>query len=66
MAIENYFNVIEAAHRLRIHPESVKRLIRQGDLPAVKVGNVWLIDRDKLEVFAGTYTPKRGRKRRLI
>ena len=33
--LESYVNVIEAGHRLKVHPETVKRLCRQGDLPAV-------------------------------
>ena len=63
---DNYFNVIEAGRRLGIHPETVKRLCRQKDLPAVKVHNTWLIDKETLDNFAGTYIPKRGAKKRLI
>jgi hypothetical protein len=35
--LDDYFNVIEASRRLKVHPETVKRLCRQGDLPAVKL-----------------------------
>jgi excisionase family DNA binding protein len=64
--LDNYFNVIEAGRRLRIHPETVKRLCRQKDIPAIKVHNTWLIDRDILDNFAATYVPRRGAKKRLI
>ena len=64
--LDSYFNVIEASRCLRVHPETVKRLCRQGDLPAIKIHNTWLISRDTLENFAGTYSPKRGARRRLI
>ena len=64
--LDNYFNVIEAGRRLKVHPETVKRLCRQGDLPAVKLHNTWLISRDMLDNFAATYVPKRGAKRRLL
>lgn len=64
--LDNYFNVIEASRRLRIHPETVKRLCRQGDLPAVKIHNTWLITKDILNNFAGTYIPKRGARKKLI
>ncbi len=64
--LDNYFNVIEAGHRLKVHPETVKRLCRQGDLPAIKIHNTWLISRDTLDNFAGTYVPKRGARKRLI
>ena len=66
MPLENYLTANEAARRLRVHPETVKRLCRQGDLPAEKLGNSWLINLDVLEVFAGTYDPRPGAKRRLL
>ncbi len=64
--LDNYYNVIEASRRLKIHPETVKRLCRQGDLPAIKLHNTWLIRRDILDNFAATYVPKRGARPRLI
>ncbi len=64
--LDNYFNVIEASRRLKIHPETVKRLCRQGDLPAVKIHNTWLISGDFLDNFAGTYSPNRGARKKLI
>jgi len=62
----SYFNVIEVGRRLKVHPETVKRLCRQGDLPAIKIHNTWLINKDTLDNFAGTYIPKRGARKRLI
>jgi len=64
--LDNYFNVIEASHCLKVHPETVKRLCRQGDLPATKIHNTWLIAKDVLDNFAGTYIPKRGARRKFI
>jgi len=64
--LNNYFNVIEASHRLRVHPETVKRLCRQGDLPAIKIHNTWLITKDVLDSFAGTYNSQRGARKKLI
>jgi len=64
--LDNYFNVIEASHRLGVHPETVKRLCRQGDLPAIKIHNTWLITKDTLDSFAGTYIPQRGARKKLI
>ena len=66
MPLEDYLTVIEVARRLGVHPDTVKRLCRQGDIPATKIRNTWLIDKNKLEIFAGTYQPKRGGKRRLL
>jgi len=64
--LDNYFNVIEAGRILKIHSETVKRLCRQGDLPAVKIHNTWLIDKDTLDSFAGTYNPQCGARKKLI
>ena len=63
---DDYFNVIEAARRLKVHPETVKRLCRQGDIPANKLHNTWLIQKDTLDNFAGTYIPHRGARKKLI
>ncbi len=58
--LNNLINALEASHRLKVHPETIKRLIRQGDLAAVKLGNVWFIEKGELESFASTYTGERG------
>jgi excisionase family DNA binding protein len=39
----------EAAQYLRFHPSTVYRLARRGELPAVKVGKQWRLDRKVLE-----------------
>ena len=64
--LDDYYNVIEAGRRLKVHPETVKRLCRQGDIPAFKIHNTWLISGDILDNFAGTYIPKRGARRKLL
>ncbi len=64
--LENYVDVIEASRILAVHPETVKRLIREGKLAATKFGNKWIMERDRLQVFASTYDRKRGRKRTLL
>ena len=65
MALEDYLTANEAAQRLRVHPETVKRLCRQGDLPAEKIRNTWLNHFDILAAFAGTYDPRPGARKRL-
>ena len=64
--LENYIDVIEASNILDVHPETVKRLIREGKLTATKFGNKWIMDRDRLQMFANTYHGRRGRARRLL
>ena len=64
---EKYADVLEVSRRLDIHPESARRLVRQGRIPgAFKFGNKWLIERDKLEQFARTYNGRPGRKATLL
>jgi excisionase family DNA binding protein len=59
---EQYKDVRFAAKRLSIHPESVKRLIRLGKLPARKFANKWFIHKDVLEQFAKHYIPYPGNR----
>lgn len=64
--LDNYADLLEAGSRLSIHPDSVRRLIRQGKIPAFKFANKWLIRKDELEQFALTYDPRPGRKATLF
>lgn len=64
--LENFIGADEAAKLLKVHPETVKRLIRKKTLPATKVGNKWIIDRDQLMAFSGSYDGRRGRVRKLL
>lgn len=36
-------NVIEAAETLKVHPKTVEDLIRNGILPAAKIGRAWVM-----------------------
>jgi len=63
--LDTYLNVVEAAAILGVHWETVKRLCREGRIPAEKVHihNTWIIHKDKLEQFAITYNdPRRGKR----
>ena len=59
--LNGYFNTVEAAAFLGLHPETVKRLCRSGRLPAEKVHNTWLIHIDQLKLFKANYHENRGR-----
>ena len=65
-ALDNYADLLEAGSRLSIHPDSVRRLIRQGKIPAFKFANKWLIRKDELEQFALSYDSRPGRKATLF
>jgi excisionase family DNA binding protein len=62
---DQFKDVHFAANRLSIHPESVKRLIRLGKLPARKFANKWFIHQDELEQFAEHYIPYPGNRSKL-
>jgi excisionase family DNA binding protein len=65
---DNYVDLVEAARQLNIHPQSLRRLIKQKKVPAVLFGGKYLIERDKLEMFKANYDRRPGRKiiRKLI
>lgn len=62
----NFVGVHEAARRLDIHDESLRRLIRIGTIPATKIGGQWYIDKEQLNLFAATYDGKTGKRKRII
>ena len=64
--LDDYVTVADVAERLGIHPESVRRLIRQGKLPAKKFAQSWLVKRDVLEQFANGYDRRPGNKGTLF
>ncbi len=62
--LDNYVNVVEAAAVLGVHWETVKRLCREGRIPAEKVHNKWLIHKDSLRELTMNYNePRRGKRR---
>lgn len=60
-----YVSVPQAARQLAVHPETVRRLLRQGVLPGSKVGTLWFITKEDLHSFKATYDPRTGRKKRM-
>ena len=60
--LDNYLDLIDAASELCIHPQSLRRLIKQKKVPATLFAGRYLIERDKLEMFKSNYDPRPGRK----
>lgn len=44
-------SVREVARRLGVHPETIRRLIHDGRLEAVRIGRVLRVDSSELESF---------------
>ena len=65
---EQYVDLVEAAAELKIHPQSLRRLIKQKKLPAVLFAGKYIIERHVLDQFKSSYDPRPGRKplRRLL
>ena len=64
--LSNYVSTREAAKRLGIHEESLRRIIRIGTLPAEKMGGQWYIDKDQLNIFTNSYDAKSGKRKSMI
>jgi excisionase family DNA binding protein len=60
--LDEYVDVVEAGSILRVHWETVKRLCREGRIPAQKVHNKWLIHKNDLHRFAEAYDSRRGKR----
>jgi excisionase family DNA binding protein len=59
---DNYLDLVDAARILGIHPQSLRRLIKQKKVPAILFAGKYLIERDKLEMFKANYDSRPGRK----
>jgi len=64
--LKNYVNVREAARQIGIHEESLRRLLRMGSPPGVKIGGQWFIDREQLALFSATYDVRTGKRSQLL
>jgi excisionase family DNA binding protein len=51
---KHLFTVDEVADRLNLHVKTVRRFIREGRLPAKRIGKEYRITRAALDEFAGT------------
>ena len=57
--------VEQAAQRLKLHPRTVLRYIRDGRLPATRIGKSYRIEQSKLDGFAGVETGLAGASGKL-
>src|SRR5215469_2818768 len=49
----NLYTVEQAAERLKLHPKTVLRMIREGRLKAARIGKAYRIAGDDLDAMAG-------------
>ena len=57
---DHWLDIVEAARELGIHPQSMRRLIKQQRLPARMYRGKYLIDRDQLQNLQGQLRPPPG------
>ncbi len=50
---EPLLNLQEAARLLRMHPETLKRRARQGEIPGHKIGKRWYFRESELDAWVG-------------
>ena len=61
----NTYTVEEVAKALKLHPYTVRRLVREGKIPAFKVGGQWRFDLKEIDRWVKHQRPgKSGKKRR--
>ena len=58
---DHYLDADQASKLLGCHPETIKRHIRAGNLPASKIANKWFIEKAELHDFGSTYDCRVGR-----
>lgn len=46
-----FYTVQEVAEKLRMHPESVRRLIREKKIKALKRGHKWLVSDENIQQY---------------
>ncbi|MEW6047161.1 MAG: helix-turn-helix domain-containing protein [Bacillota bacterium] len=49
--MERALSVAQVAERLSVHPKTVYNMLVRGELRGVKVGRVWRVPAEELEVF---------------
>ena len=53
----NYLTANEVATQLKITPQYVRKLIKEGHLEATKIGTQWVVPPEKLAQYMETYKP---------
>jgi excisionase family DNA binding protein len=48
-----FLTIPEAAKELKVHDNTIRNLIKRGDLKAIQAGRQWRIDSDELKKVSG-------------
>ena len=55
------YTVDEVAEALKLHPYTIRRLSREGKIPAFKFGGQWRFRKDEIDVRSNPSAKKRRR-----
>jgi excisionase family DNA binding protein len=50
-SVLNTYTVDEVAKALKLNPYTVRRLVREGKIPAFKIGGQWRFRKDEIDRF---------------
>ncbi|MBF0484006.1 MAG: polymer-forming cytoskeletal protein [Candidatus Omnitrophica bacterium] len=51
---EGLISLQEVAHYLEIDTAEIERMANSGEIPGIKSGNVWLFEKQKIDIWAGS------------
>ncbi|MFA5361784.1 MAG: helix-turn-helix domain-containing protein [Candidatus Omnitrophota bacterium] len=57
------FNAEEIAEYLRLHPYTIRRLAREGKIPAFRAGGRWRFRKDDIDQWSKSYPFAHGNKK---
>jgi excisionase family DNA binding protein len=58
MGTQELLTTAEAAKILRMRSDTLSRKIKRGEIPAVKIGKIWLINRETLDAMLRPSAPQ--------
>jgi len=53
--LEQFYTASDVASKLKVHVETVKRWLRNGDLEGIRIGGRWRISEDAVQKFIDTH-----------
>lgn len=56
MELENLMTLKEVAKLLRLSPQTLYKMLEQGEIPAVKIGSQWRFDREQLKSWLSNHS----------
>lgn len=54
MDLDNLMTVKEVAALLRVSPQTLYKMLEQGSIPALRIGNQWRFDRERVKAWLET------------